>query len=152
MTSIWIAIAFACFVWWFSTGAILFVVKSADNGTTRAHWNATIAGVPLLVIGLFGLYSTTSDASVLGVYLAFLSAIAVWGWFELAFLCGVVTGPMPKPCPPGVGGLERFIRGWGAVAYSEIALVVIGLLIFLWTEDAANYFGLGTYLTLLFAR
>ena len=148
----WIALAVACFVWWFSTGAILFVVKTADNGSDQAHWNATLAGVPVLIVSLVGLYLTANDASIQGVYLAFLSAIGVWGWFELAFLCGVITGPIPKPCPPGVGGFERFLRGWGAVAYSELALAGIAILLLFWTQDAANQFGLWTYLILLFAR
>jgi hypothetical protein len=35
--------------------------------------------------------------SVAGVYRGFLSALAIWGWIELAFLTGVVTGPVNQP-------------------------------------------------------
>ncbi|MEO0342658.1 MAG: putative photosynthetic complex assembly protein PuhE [Pseudomonadota bacterium] len=152
MMTIGIALLISCFVWWFSTGAILFVVKSADNGPDQAHWNTTLAGLPVLVISLVGLVLTSQDDSTRGVYLAFLSAIGVWGWFELAFLTGVITGPVAKPCPPGVQPLERFLRGWGAVAYSETALICVALVLFILTRDAANPFGLWTYWILLIAR
>jgi putative photosynthetic complex assembly protein 2 len=35
-----------------------------------------------------------TDPSVAGVYWGFLSALAIWGWIELAFLSGVVTGSL----------------------------------------------------------
>ncbi|MEO1564051.1 MAG: putative photosynthetic complex assembly protein PuhE [Pseudomonadota bacterium] len=150
--TIFSAVLFACFVWWFSTGAILWVVKTADRGTQSAHRNATLAAIPVLVLGLTGLYLTADDGSPMGVYLAFLSTIAVWGWFELAFLCGVVTGPMPKPCPPNVDSFERFLRGWGAVAYQEIALLFIAIGLLVVTEGTANQIGMLTFMILFFAR
>ena len=146
------AIIFACFIWWFSTGAILWVVKTADRGTSGAHLNATLAGVPFLALGLVGLYQTAADPSPLGAYLAFISAITVWGWFELAFLCGVITGPVPKPCPPDVNDFERFLRGWGAVAYQEIALLIIAIALLAVTDGAINQFGMLTFMILFFAR
>jgi putative photosynthetic complex assembly protein 2 len=87
-----------------------------------------------------------------GVYLAFLSALAVWGWVELAFLTGVVAGPNRHPCPRGVPEWERFIRAWGTIAYHEMLLVglLIGLGALAW--GAPNGFGLWTFAVLFFAR
>lgn len=146
----------ALFVWWFSTGAILWAVKRADrNGGAddrAAHFATTVLGLPLFGVGWYGLAQTAGDASPQGVITAFLSAIAIWGWIELAFLCGVITGPNPRPCPPGVPPGERFIRAWGTIAYSEMALVVSLMVIITICQGAENPFGMWTFIILFFAR
>ncbi len=152
MASGWTAALFALFIWWFSTGAILMVVKRADLGGAGAHLRATLLGLPLFGLGLYGFWATLGDTTLPGVYLAFLSALAVWGWVELAFLTGVVTGPNRHPCPRGVPEWERFIRAWGTIAYHEMALValLIGMGLLAWS--APNGFGFWTFAVLFFAR
>ncbi len=152
MDSIWIAALFALFVWWFSTGAILLVVSRADRGGRQGYLNAVVLALPFLSLGCIGVERSLSDPSVFGVYLAFISAILIWGWFELAFLGGVITGPCAKPCPPGVEGLQRFLRAWGTIAYSEMALIASMILLILVSEGAANQFGMWTFAVLFIAR
>ncbi|WP_116132287.1 putative photosynthetic complex assembly protein PuhE [Tropicimonas sp. IMCC34043] len=150
--STWHAVAIGIFVWWSSTGVILMAVRWADRAGGRAHLLATLCGLPLLAIGWAGLLSTCDDPTARGAVMAFLSAIAVWGWFELAFLCGVLTGPNARVCPEGVPGWERFLRAWGTLAYSELALLAtaVGLIFFAW--GTVNPFGVWTFLVLLLAR
>ncbi|QPH53455.1 putative photosynthetic complex assembly protein PuhE [Pontivivens ytuae] len=152
MASPWIAALLALFLWWFSTGAILVVVKRADRRGGGAHLRATLLGLPVLVIGCVGLALTAGSADLASIYLAFLSGLAVWGWFELAFLAGVLTGPNVRPLPKGVPEWERFIRAWGTVAYSEMALLgcLIAVVMFAW--EAPNPFGMWTFIILYFAR
>ena len=50
----WIAALFALFVWWFSTGAILWAVKRADLAPKGAHGRVVLASLPLLVAGVAG--------------------------------------------------------------------------------------------------
>jgi putative photosynthetic complex assembly protein 2 len=50
------------------------------------------------------------------------SALAIWGWIELAFLTGLITGPNRAPARPGVPEWERFMRAWGTIAYHEMLL------------------------------
>ena len=46
-----------------------------------------------------------------GTYIAFLSALAVWGWIELAFLSGVDHRPEHRALPARCArGWERFLR------------------------------------------
>ena len=148
----WIAALFALFVWWFSTGAILMAVKRADRVGGNAHLNATLLGLPLLALGWFGLVQSAGNESVSGVYMGFLSALAIWGWVELAFLCGVVTGPNMKPCPEGIPPWERFLRAWGTIAYSEMILLASLISIMAVSWGAANNFGMWTFIILFFAR
>ena len=152
MTNPWIAALFALFVWWFSTGAILWRVKSADKAGPGAHLASVLLGLPLLVLGAYGLATTLPDASVTGTYLAFLSALAVWGWIELAFLSGIITGPNTKPCPPHVAQSDRFWRAVGTIAWHEVLLIATLILIATASEGAANDIGLWTFAILFFAR
>ncbi|MEM8571207.1 MAG: putative photosynthetic complex assembly protein PuhE [Pseudomonadota bacterium] len=148
----WQAVAVTVLAWWASTGVILFAVRWADRLGGRAHLAMTIGAFPLLLLGWAGLLISANDTGPLAPLTAFLSALAIWGWFELAFLCGVITGPIPRPCPPNVPGWERFLRAWGTLAYSEIALLVTATGLVIFAANSANPFGVWTFLILLFAR
>ena len=150
MTSPWIASLIAIFVWWFSTGAILVAVRRADRLGT--HKRTVILGLPLLVVGIWAVNASLADASVFGAYLGFAGALAIWGWIELAFLAGVITGPMRDECPVGLAGKDRFFRAFSTVAYHELALTIglWGLVVA--SDGAANRVALATYLVLFLAR
>ncbi|MDP5334079.1 MAG: putative photosynthetic complex assembly protein PuhE [Paracoccaceae bacterium] len=148
----WITGLVALFIWWFSTGVILVAVRYADRHGARACNLATWVALPLFALGLWGLHATSTDGSVAGAYLAFLSAIAVWGWIELAFLTGIITGPNAHTCPDELPEWERFIRAWGTIAYHEMLLVAVLILIMLYCWGAENTFGMWTFAVLFFAR
>lgn len=152
MTNPWIASLLALFIWWFSTGVILWRVKSADKAGPNAHLISVLGGLPLLALGITGLAATFADASVTGTYLAFLAALAVWGWIELAFLSGVITGPNTTPCPPHASEVDRFIRATGTIAWHEVLLIATLILIASAASDATNTTGLWTFAILFFAR
>lgn len=152
MTNPWIAAAVALFVWWFSTGAILWRVARADRAGGRAHLNSTLLSLPLLALGLAGLILTRDQTTVASAYLAFLSALALWGWIEIAFLSGIVTGPNRRPLPPGSDGFDRFWRATLTVLWHELTLIAaLGLLVLI-AGSQANPFGLWTFVILFFAR
>jgi putative photosynthetic complex assembly protein 2 len=148
----WVAAVIALFIWWFSTGTILLAVKYADRAGRRARVNTTLIGLPLVVLGVCGAIWSQSHIDILGTYVAFLSALALWGWIELAFLTGIITGPNCAPLPKNVPEWERFIRAWGTLAYHEmlLAATLIGLGVLLW--HAPNAFALWTFAVLFFAR
>ncbi len=152
MTSPWIAALAALFLWWFSTGAILIAVRHADRAGLRARRVTVLAGLPVLALGIWGTAATLPLDTPSAPYLAFLSALAVWGWIELSFLTGVITGPNLYPCPPRLPEWERFIRAWGTVAYHEILLTIALVLFWFAAQDAVNGFGLWTYTVLYAAR
>ena len=148
----WIAALVTLFVWWFSTGIILWRVRVADNGTAQDHMNSVILGLPLLAVGLAAAMASLSDLSSTGIYLAFLAAMALWGWIELAFLSGIITGPNRSPCPANVGTQDRFWRAVGTIAWHELALVITLLGLGLMSWHAANPFAFGTFALLFVAR
>ncbi len=148
----WIAALVTLFVWWFSTGIILWRVRVADNGTAQDHINSVILGLPLLAVGLAAAMASLSDLSSTGIYLAFLAAMALWGWIELAFLSGIITGPNRSPCPANVSTQDRFWRAVGTIAWHELALVITLLGLGLMSWHAANPFAFGTFALLFVAR
>ena len=107
----WIAALFALFIWWFSTGAILMAVRYADRRGPRAGHLATVCAVPMLAAGVAGILYETAPSSLSArrrrhsIYVSFLSALAIWGWIEMAFLTGSVTGPNRNVCPQGRTGV-----------------------------------------------
>ncbi len=148
----WFAVLATLFLWWFSTGIILWRVRVADNGTAQDHVNSVIIGLPLLAVGAAATRASLSDLSATGIYLAFLAALALWAWIELAFLSGVVTGPNREDCPPFLSTTDRFWRALGTIAWHEALLIATLAGLGLVTIHAANPFAFGTFALLFIAR
>ena len=148
----WIAGLLALFLWWFSTGAILCAVRHADRAGPSARLRSVVWGLPLAIGGGLGFWLTLGDTSIAGAYLAFLSAMALWGWIELAFLAGIITGPNGHALPPATPEWERFIRAWGTIAYHELLLVFVLVAMIVAARGAENLFGLMTFGVLFAAR
>nr|WP_074221657.1 putative photosynthetic complex assembly protein PuhE [Rhodovulum sp. ES.010] len=152
MSSAWFAALAALFIWWFSTGAILLVVRRAEHRGRLAHLRATVMALPLMGGGVWLFELTRHLETVASAYLAFFAAIAIWGWVELAFLTGVVAGPNTTHCHDGARGWERFIRAYGTIAYHETLLVLILFVMLVTSYAAPNSVGLWTFIVLFFAR
>ncbi|MEM6589909.1 MAG: putative photosynthetic complex assembly protein PuhE [Pseudomonadota bacterium] len=152
MMSVWIAGLVAVFLWWFSTGAILVLVRHADKRGAKARMAALLGTLPLLGVGIWGFSETLHLTSVWGAYGAFLSALAIWGWAEISFLTGAITGPNGRACPPDVAERDRFWLAWGTIAYHELLLTVLFGAIWIYGADAANSVAILTFSLLYFAR
>lgn len=152
MSGPWIAALFALFIWWFSTGAILWAVRKADQSGQPARMALTILSLPLLGVGIWGFLASLDSTTMGAAYGGFLAALAIWGWIETAFLTGVITGPNLHELPEDTPEFERFIRAWGTIAYHEMLLVAVLLVMWLYANEAANTFGLWTFTVLFFAR
>lgn len=152
MNSPWIAAVSALFLWWFSTGIILWRVKRADHEGRDAHLWSVILGLPLLLGGFIALRHTLQDDTATGAFIAFVAALSIWGWLELAFLSGIVAGPNTSPCPPYAPLWERFFRAVGTILWHELALMATLGILAIVSEGAANRFALWTFAILFFAR
>lgn len=146
----WLAAAIALFAWWFATGAILWRVRVADNGDAGQHRQSVFLGSPLLIGGAMLAWLSADVVSVHGTYAGFVAALSLWGWIELAFLSGVITGPNRSPCPPGAQLPQRFWSAVGTIAWHELALVLTLLALAL--IATANPIAAMTFALLLIAR
>ena len=57
-----------------------------------------------------GLHRTAGLTDVASTYCAFTCALLVWGWHELSFLTGWVTGPRQCDLEAGARGWKRFVQ------------------------------------------
>ncbi|MBS3996328.1 MAG: DUF3623 family protein, partial [Hydrogenophaga sp.] len=106
MTSPWIAALMAVFLWWFATGAILIVVRLCERRGAAARRRAVLMALPVLALGIWGYETTLGQTGTGAACGAFLAALAIWGWIELSFLTGAITGPNQRPCPAHIVGWE----------------------------------------------
>jgi len=148
----WHAALIALFVWWFSTGLILWRVRVADNGDAHQHALSVVLGLPLLFGGLYAFHAALSDTTPLGTYVGFFAAVAIWGWIELAFLSGIITGPNHSPCPAHTPPARRFWRAVGTIAWHEALLIATLAVMAVASRDAGNPFAFLTFALLFGAR
>ncbi|MCH2163762.1 MAG: putative photosynthetic complex assembly protein PuhE [Marinovum sp.] len=148
----WTGALIALFAWWFSTGAILALVRWADGQSAATRLALVVLTMPVFGFGILGFLGALDTLSVEGAYIGFASALALWAWVELAFLTGVIAGPVVTALPEGTPEWERFLRAWGTVAYHEMLLAATMLTLILISWDAANSVGLWTFAILFFAR
>jgi putative photosynthetic complex assembly protein 2 len=136
--------AYAVLLWWFTTGLILLL----DGLPARTfRWSMAAATAALLAAG-YVLRTSAADASVSGAYTAFTCAILVWGWLEMSFLMGFITGPRKHACVERCHGWRHFAHAAQAVAYNEIATLIGAAGIVAATWAAPNRVALWTFLIL----
>ncbi len=105
-----------------------------------------MAGATLLLAAAFvAIRASATEASEAGVYTAFTAALMVWGWQEMSFYMGFVSGPRPAACAPNVRGLDRFFAALATSLWHEFAIVVGGLAILALVWGSPNKFALWTY-------
>jgi putative photosynthetic complex assembly protein 2 len=148
MGALAIAVPYVLFVWWFSTGIVLFLV-----GPSERHGGLLQCGTAILFASsLLGLAVSSQHTTSAGAYCVFTCAILLWGAIEISFLAGWVTGPRPEPCPPGCATADRLWYALQAIAYHELALIGTAVLVCAVTSGAPNQFGWWTFAALLLLR
>lgn len=142
MSSVYLLpIGYTLFLWWFSTGVILYL-----NGLPRWTHPWTMLGATVLLgIALVGLGATRDDTRVTGAYLAFTCTLLVWAWQEVAFLLGYVTGPRRLPCPAGSTGWQRAGYAIQTLLHHELALIVLGIAVVATTWGGSNLTGVFSF-------
>lgn len=132
---------FALFAWWFGTGAILWLVRRPVR-----HFRWRMAAMSVLgVASLWGAHHSMQSADVGNAYLGFASVIVMWGWHELAFLSGWITGPRREPLTPGVRGVVRFRESLQAILHHEFALLANFGALLLMQQGHPNHVAICTF-------
>jgi putative photosynthetic complex assembly protein 2 len=142
------AFAFTVFVWWFSTGVILWL----DRRVARLRPLAMAGVTVLAAASAVALLATRDTASPTGGLCAFCAAIGLWAWHEMSFLAGYVTGPRVAPCPGDASPWARFRLAASTLIFHEIALFATAAVIVAVSWGHPNALGAGTFLVLLASR
>jgi putative photosynthetic complex assembly protein 2 len=141
MLQILAPVAFAIFIWWFSTGLVLWLDRLPAHGV---RWGLVLSSV-LVVLALWGLAHTAGQTSATAAYCAFTCTLVIWGWHELTFLAGWITGPRRDALPPGLRGWPRFVQSVRAVLWHELALLAMGVAVLAVTWGGSNPVGPATF-------
>ena len=111
-----------------------------------------LGATAILIGALCGLAMSSVHHTVAAAYIAFTCAVLVWGWLEMAFLMGFITGPRPASAPRGAIGWSRFRYATLAILYHELSLVVGIAAVLALTWGAENQVAWWTFLTLWIMR
>ena len=148
MTVALVSVGFVILLWWSATGAVFWLDRR-----TGGAFGWTIAGATLVLIAsLVGLGLTSQTATPAGAFVAFACAIGVWGWNELLFLTGVVTGPNRRPAEAGLKGWARFRAAAASVMHHEVVLLASAGAVAAVTVGGENHVGLCSFMTLWIMR
>ncbi len=141
-------VVYALFVWWFSTGLIILL----DNLPRSTHRWSMAGATGFLVASIYGLHVASADTSIAGAYLGFTCGLLAWGWQEMSFFTGFVTGPVPEPCPANCTAWQRFAHALRACLYHELAIVGTAATILAVTSGGPNQVGTWTFMALWVMR
>ena len=138
----------ALLVWWLGTGVVM-LLDGLPRGTFR--WSLGLSS--LIACGaLVCIRHSAHDASTAGAYAAFSCAVLVWGWHELAFLTGWLTGPRKDACSQPGHGPTRFNEAVQAILWHELAIIAMGVLIVALSWGGSNQVAVWTFTLLWVMR
>lgn len=127
-------VLYALFIWWFSTGLIVYL-----DGLPRRTFRISMGAASLvLALALWGGAASADDVSRAGAWCGFTVGLLAWGWVELSFLTGWITGPWQRPCPADAAGLRRVGYAVAAILWHELAIIVMAVLLAFVTIDRGN--------------
>ncbi|MCY4265607.1 MAG: putative photosynthetic complex assembly protein PuhE [Gammaproteobacteria bacterium] len=144
MIDIVLLVAYALFLWWFSTGLVLYLIRLAPH-TFRT---SLIVASALALLALVGLAWSSTCETTFAAYLSFTCGLMVYAWQELSYYTGFLTGPRKVRCEKGCHGWRHFGHAIGSNLYHELA-TLLGAGVVLWVcRDAPNQVGMWTYMVL----
>lgn len=134
--------------WWLGTGIILWLDRRPPQS-----FRFSLAGWTLLLgLSFMGVAYGAREGGVAGTYIAFGSVIVMWGWHELAFLTGWITGPRKVAMTPGATGWQRFSESVQVMLWHELALIANFALLWRLQAEQGSHVAICTYALLWFMR
>ncbi|WP_310496514.1 putative photosynthetic complex assembly protein PuhE [Sandarakinorhabdus sp.] len=148
MSELVLPLLFATVLWFVATGFVLWLDQLPSHTWPISIMIATIASG----FAMGGVITTAELTSPAAAYAAFACALVLWGWHELSFLMGFVTGPNRDPCPPDARGWRRFRLAAGTLIHHEVAMFVTALGLAAATWGQPNQAATLTFLLLFVMR
>ena len=138
------AVLYAIFLWWISTGAVLYLVNLPGRTIRISLMGASM----ILLASLWGLAASARLPTAGGAYLGFTCGLLIWGWHEICFLTGVITGPRKRGCERHCRGWRRFLHASQAILYHELAILATLAVVAMLSWGQSNQVGMWTFAAL----
>ncbi|MFZ4688957.1 MAG: putative photosynthetic complex assembly protein PuhE [Polymorphobacter sp.] len=148
MSALALPLLFATVLWFFATGFVLWLDRLPTS-----TWPASIVGATVASgFAMGGIIATAPMTGSAAAYAAFACALVLWGWHELSFLMGFVTGPNRDPCPADATGWRRFRLAAATLIHHEVAMFLTVLVIMAATWGQSNQTAALTFVLLFVMR
>jgi putative photosynthetic complex assembly protein 2 len=135
------AIVFSLMAWWVGTGLILWIVRRHPSHLKIYQALATVAWLMSLWLAQISM----RELNEFNAYLGFASVIVMWGWHELSFLSGWLTGPRRTGMTPKASGWLRLREALASILWHELFLLG-NLVLLAWMQsDGPNHLALYTF-------
>jgi len=141
-------ILFVILLWWFSTGAVLWLARGFGDQLNLRLLIVTV----IAALGFAGTAIASDLDHDLAPYLGFGAALAVWSWVEFTFLTGMITGPRIEPCPENISENKRFKLAFLTVSWHEFALVLALVAVAIFTLPGNDHTAFWSFATLWIMR
>jgi putative photosynthetic complex assembly protein 2 len=130
--------------WWCATGVILHL-----GGRPRSTFrHSMMIASLLLAFAAVALHLSSASRTIAGACVAFMATVLIWGWLEMSFLLGAITGPRRRGCAPGCHGWAHLRHAVEAILYHELLTIAGAVLVAALCWGAGNQTGIWTYLIL----
>ena len=136
---------FVIAVWWASTGVVLRVVWLPP----ATHRVSIVVAAILALAGLGGIVWSRPLSEPLAAYVGFAGAMAIWGFHELLFLLGKITGSRRIGRDPAG---SRFVQATLAIIHHELALAATLVVLAAVSWGAPNHVARDTFFVLWIMR
>ena len=120
---------YAVLLWWSATGLVLVL----QHLPRRTHARSMVAASAVLAGALWTIRAVADDDTETGAYLGFTAAVIVWGWQEMSYYMGFISGPKPAACALNLRGFDRFFAALATSLWHEFAILIGGLAVMLIT-------------------
>jgi putative photosynthetic complex assembly protein 2 len=131
----------AVLVWWLGTGGVMLLDR-----LPRDSWRYTLGTATTVVAAALVCIARSADnTTTAGAYAGFVCAVVAWGWHELTFLAGWITGPRRSGCSEPSHWPTRLRESVQAILWHEIGILLMLALIAALTWNRANPVALWTF-------
>lgn len=124
-------------LWWGATA----VIARSIGGPTQ-HYPRLIVLASVIGLAALALLVTLRDTNTTGSALfALLAALGIWGWIEITFLTGTITGPATLAGEADAGLWRRAVAALTAILWHELLIAatvaIVALTLFGHSNDLA---------------
>jgi len=102
------------------------------------------AATGLLGAALYGVARVRDDVSAMGAYIGFGCGIIIWGWLEMSFLMGYLTGSRRSACPSSCHGWRHFFHAIQAILYHELGILSLLAMVTALSWSGGNHVAAGS--------
>lgn len=138
----------AVLLWWLGTGAVILWDRRGSP-VGRSVFGFAVA-TAVMVGALLCMQRAAYAQQVADTYIGFACALILWGWHEVAFLGGWITGPRRQALSSDAPPFRRLSEAVQVVLWHELALIGTVLAMWAWLGQTPNPIAASTF-TLLYA-